>query len=164
MVAQASKHQIRLRSSIVDRNDKPTLPFLFFPSWPPWVRWSVVLGSQLSSPAELWLCGYAQESLVLWTPSHSLHQLDVFDVSISWIFLIVIKGVLIDNSELTQKDGRGKNTALNLEWQAPPWEDSHIKVTVGDTRRFALGWKLQILVSLRVFRRKVTIFAHPGIA
>ena len=42
----------------------------------------------------------------------------------------------------------------------PPGGDFHIKVTVGDTRRLPLGCKLQILVSLRVLRQKVTIFAH----
>ena len=78
---------------------------------------------------------------MLWTPSRSRHQLDVFDVSISWIILIIIEGALIYNSELMQKDGRGKKTA-NLEWQAPT------------PRRLALGCKLQILVSLRVLRRK----------
>ena len=95
---------------------------------------------------------------MLWTPSRSLHQLDVFDVSISWIFLIVIKGVLIHNSKLTQKDGRAKKTA-NLAWQAPGG-DSHI-YRDGKARRLTLGCKLQILVSLRVLRRKVTIIFRP---
>ena len=67
--------------------------------------------------------------------------------------------MLIDNSGQTQKDGRGKKTA-NLEWQAPLPGGRLPYKSDGDTRRFALGCKLQILVSLRVLRRKVTIFAH----
>ena len=63
-----------------------------------------------------------------------------------------------------QKDGRGKKTA-NLEWQAPtppppPGGGGLPYKSDGDTRRLALGCKVQILVSLRVLRRKVTIFAH----
>ena len=55
-----------------------------------------------------------------------------------------------------QKDGRGKKTA-NLEWQAPtppPGGGGLPYRSDGDTRRLALGCKLQILVSLRVLRRK----------
>ena len=54
-----------------------------------------------------------------------------------------------------QKDGRGNKTA-NLEWQAPtpPGGGGLPYKSDGDTRRLALGCKLQILVSLRVLRRK----------
>ena len=64
--------------------------------------------------------------------------------------------MLIDNSELMQKDGRGNKTA-NLEWQAPtppPPGGGLPYKSDGDTHRLALGCKLQILVSLRVLRRK----------
>ena len=43
----------------------------------------------------------------------------------------------MDNSELTQKDGRAKKTA-NLEWQAPGGGGAPHK-SDGDTRRLALG-------------------------
>ena len=40
--------------------------------------------------------------------------------------------------------------------------DSH--KSDGDARRLAFGFKLQILVSLRVFGMESTVFAHSGIA
>ena len=55
-----------------------------------------------------------------------------------------------------QKDGRGKKTA-NLEGHPPPPPPPGGGTPYksdGDTRRLALGCKLQILVSLRVLRRK----------